>query len=127
MPHDGERQLPYVLRLHVVPALDEGPPPHAGHGGAEPDWSALVEADQVLLALGRFPEVVRSAGEHAEPSEVATWLLALCRDTSNWYTHHRVLGQQPGVTAARLALVRAARLTIGSALGLLGVAAPEEM
>lgn len=118
---------PYVQYAHARLASIERKAAEAGEGGGEPDWSALAEADQVLLALGRYPEVLQSAGSHAEPSEVITWLLALCRDISNWYTHCRVLGQEPGVTAARLALVRAARLTIGSALGLIGVAAPEEM
>ncbi len=99
----------------------------AGEGDGTPDWSALAEADQVLLALGRFPDVLRSAGEHAEPSEITSWVLALCREINAWYTQNRVLGQSPEVTAARLALVDAARLTIGSALALLGVAAPEEM
>jgi len=118
---------PYVQYAHARLASIERKAAEAGEGGAEPDWSALAEADQVLLALGRYPEVLSSAGSHAEPSEVITWLLALCRDISNWYTQCRVLGQEPGVTAARLALVRAARLTIGSALGVVGVAAPDEM
>ena len=117
----------YVQFTHARLASIERKAAAAGEGGADPDWNALAEADQVLLALGRYPEVIRSAGAHAEPSEVITWLLALCRDISNWYTHYRVLGQEPGVTTARLALVRASRLTIGSALGLIGVAAPEEM
>ena len=118
---------PYVQYTHARLASIARKAAEAGEGQAEPDWSALAEADQVLLALGRFGDVLRSAGEHAEPSELSSWVLSLCRDVNNWYTHHRVLGQEPGVTSARLALVDAARLTIGSALGLLGVAAPEMM
>lgn len=118
---------PYVQYTHARLASIGRKAAEKGEGGAEADWSALAEADQVLLALGRFPDVLRSAGANAEPSELATWVLALCRETNNWYTHNRVLGQTPEVTAARLALVEAARLTIGSALGLLGVAAPAKM
>jgi arginyl-tRNA synthetase len=118
---------PYVQYTHARLASIARKAIEAGEGRAEPDWAALAEADQVLLALGRYGDVLRSAGEHAEPSELSSWVLSLCRDVNNWYTHHRVLGQDPGVTAARLALVDAARLTIGSALGVLGVAAPEMM
>ncbi|MCB9915517.1 MAG: arginine--tRNA ligase [Planctomycetes bacterium] len=118
---------PYAQYTHARLASIGRKAREAGEGAGAPDWTALEGADGVLLALGRFPDVLRSAGEHAEPSEVTSWVLGLCREVNGWYTNHRVLGQEPGVTAARLALVEAARLTIGRALGLLGVAAPEEM
>ena len=94
---------------------------------ADPDWSLLEDAGPVLLALGRFPDVLRSAAEHAEPSELTAWLLSTSRDVNNWYAAHRVLGQEPDVTAARLALVHASKTVIANGLRLLGVAAPEEM
>jgi arginyl-tRNA synthetase len=118
---------PYVQYTHARLASIERKAAGAGEGNGAPDWKALAEGDQVLLALGRYPAVIASAGEEAEPSVVATWILGLCREINNWYTHSRVLGQEPGVTAARLALVRSSRLTIGSALRLLGVSAPREM
>lgn len=99
----------------------------AGEGGAEPDHGALEDAAPVLLRLGRFPAVLRSAAEHAEPSEISSWLLGLCRELNTWYTQHRVLGQDPAVTSARLALVRATAGALASGLALLGLAAPEEM
>jgi arginyl-tRNA synthetase len=99
----------------------------AGEGDAEPDWAALEDAVPVLLRLGRFPAVIRSAAEHAEPSEVTSWVLGLCRELNAWYTQHRVLGQAPELTAARLALVRASATAIAAGLALLGLQAPEEM
>jgi arginyl-tRNA synthetase len=99
----------------------------AGEGRATPDFSALEEAGPLLVALGRFPDVVRSAAAHAEPSEIATYLLALGRDVNAWYVQNRVLGQAPEVTAARLALVRASKTVIANGLRLLGPAAPSEM
>jgi arginyl-tRNA synthetase len=91
------------------------------------DWSLLGDAAPIALALARFPDVVRSAADQCEPSQVAQYLLALCRDVSSWYSRERVLGQEAGVTAARLALVESAKIVIGNGLRLLGVAAPEEM
>ena len=99
----------------------------SGEGAATPDYAALEDAGTMLVSLGRFPDVVRSAGDHAEPSEIATYLLGLCRDLNTWYAHTRVLGQAPEVTAARLAFVRAAKTVIANGLRLLGPAAPDEM
>jgi arginyl-tRNA synthetase len=118
---------PYVQYTHARLTSIERKAAEAGEGEAEPDWAALADADQVLLTLGRYPDVLRSAGTHAEPSELATWVLGLCRELNNWYAGHRVLGQAPELSAARLQLVKASRSTIHSALGLLGLAAPDQM
>ena len=118
---------PYLQYTHARLASIERKARDAGEGGAEPDWSKLSDAAAVLGRLGRFPDVVRSAADHAEPSEIANALLALGRDLNTWYVQARVLGQEPAVTAARLALVRASKSVIGNGLRLLGCAAPDEM
>jgi len=91
------------------------------------DWALLEDAAPILLALGRFPSVVASAAEKAEPSELAQYLLALCRAISTWLVEHRVLSEDPAERAARLTLVRGAEIVLQTGLGLLGVGAPEEM
>lgn len=118
---------PYLQYTHARLASIERKARDAGEGGAEPDWSKLSDAAAVLGRLGRFPDVVRSAADRAEPSEIANALLALGRDLNTWYVQARVLGQEPAVTAARLALVRASKTVIGNGLRLLGCAAPDEM
>lgn len=118
---------PYVQYTHARLASILRKAAEAGAGSATPDWDLLEDAGTVLLGLGRLPELVRSAAEHAEPSEIATWLLSTCREMNNWYAGHRVLGQEPALTAARLGLVRASKSVIANGLRLLGVAAPEEM
>ncbi|MBL8858822.1 MAG: arginine--tRNA ligase [Planctomycetes bacterium] len=118
---------PYVQYTHARLASILRKASEAGEGGAAPDWTAFEEAGPLLVALGRFPEVVQSAAVHAEPSEIATYLLSLGRDINAWYVQNRVLGQAPGVTAARLALVRASKTVIANGLRLLGPAAPDEM
>ncbi len=94
---------------------------------AQPNLAALADAAAILVRLGRYPEVVRSAAAHAEPSEISVWLLAACRELNSWYVDHRVLGVEPELSAARLQLVRACKSVLHSGLQLLGVAAPEEM
>jgi arginyl-tRNA synthetase len=94
---------------------------------AQPDWRALEDAGPLLLRLGRFPEIVKGAAKRAEPSEVTQYLLALSRDLNTWYGTHRVLGQEPALGAARLALVHGCKQVLANGLRLLGVGAPEEM
>jgi arginyl-tRNA synthetase len=95
----------------------------------EPDHAALENAGEILLRMGKFGDVVRSAAAHAEPSELSQYLLALAREVSTWLTQpeNKVLGSEPRAGAARLALVRASKTLLCTGLGLLGMAAPEEM
>ncbi|MAF67414.1 MAG: arginine--tRNA ligase [Planctomycetes bacterium] len=118
---------PYVQYTHARLASILRRAEAADEGGANPDFSALADAAGVLLRIARFPAVLRSAGAHAEPSEVTTWVLGLCREVNGWYTQHRVLGQEPALTAARLALVGVAATAIARGLAILGLAAPREM
>ncbi|MDZ4772857.1 MAG: arginine--tRNA ligase, partial [Planctomycetota bacterium] len=118
---------PYVQYTHARLASILRKAAASGEGQGAPDWNALEEAGPLLVALSRFPEVVRAAAEQAEPSLIATYLLSLGRDINAWYVHNRVLGGEPGVTAARLALVRASKAVIANGLRLLGPAAPDEM
>ena len=118
---------PYVQYTHARLASIQRKAVDRGEDGAEVDWNALEDASGVLLRIGRFPDVIRSAARNAEPSEVTSWLLGLAREINGWYAAHRVLGQDSGVTAARLALVGASQLVLAAGLRLLGVAAPDEM
>lgn len=100
----------------------------AGEGSAaEADLARLEEAGGILLRLGRFPDVVRSAAEHAEPSEISNALLSLARELNSWYAEHRVLGVEAALSAARLRLVAASKCVLGNGLRILGLARPEEM
>ena len=96
---------------------------------SKPDWSALENAGEILVSIGRFADVVRSAGAKAEPSELSQYLLALARDVSTWVSssENRVLGTSGPEGAARVALVRCAKSCLGNGLRLIGIPAPEEM
>jgi arginyl-tRNA synthetase len=118
---------PYVQYTHARMASILRKVAAAGEGAAEPDWASLEDSAALVLSLGRFPDVLRSAADHAEPSEITQYLLGLCRELNSWYATHRVLGEEPSLTAARLALVRASKSVIGNGLRLLGVSAPAEM
>jgi len=118
---------PYVQYTHARLGSIQRKAEAAGEGGAEPDWEGLADASTVLGRLGRFPSVIENAALHTEPSEVTGYLLGLSREVNSWIAAQRVLGQEPGLTAARLAFVDACKTVLAKGLYLLGVSAPEEM
>jgi arginyl-tRNA synthetase len=97
--------------------------------GESVDWAVLAEAEEreLVKALLDWPTLVAGAAEALEPHRVATWLLDTARLVHLWYHKHHVLGEPEPVMRARLALARAARITLANALGVLGIAAPERM
>jgi arginyl-tRNA synthetase len=100
-----------------------------GFSVAGVDLSVLTEPEeqQLIKALADFPAVVAGAASALEPQRVVAYLTETSRLTHLWYHKHHVLGQPEAVTQARLALARAAQLTIRNALTILGVSAPERM
>lgn len=122
---------PYVQFTHARLASILRKAEAAGDAGltAQPDLTQLESAGAILVGMGRLPDVVASAADRAEPSELAQYLLGLARDVSGWLSapENKVLGAEPALGAARLALVRGAKCTLGNGLRLLGVNAPEEM
>ena len=118
---------PYLQYTHARLASIERKVIERGEGGGAPDWSALDDAAPILVRLGRFPSAIEQAARDAEPSILAGYLLTLGREVNSWVAKSRVLGQDAGVTAARLALARGARTVIKSGLTLLGVRAPAAM
>jgi arginyl-tRNA synthetase len=118
---------PYLQYTHARLASILRKAEAAGEGRTAADWSGLGEASGVLIALARYPDVLRSAAKNCEPSELSQYLIQLAHELNNWYVGSRVLGQEAGVTAARLALVRASKSVMGNGLSTLGMSAPEQM
>ena len=90
----------------------------------------LPEELELLRKLGEFPEAVARAAEAREPHHVAYYLRELAglwnpylQDGKN----HRILSDDAGLTAARLALTRAVGSVLANGLALLGMSAPERM
>jgi arginyl-tRNA synthetase len=95
---------------------------------------ALLSHDRendLIKALGEYPEIVATAAELREPHRIARYLEELAGTYHRFYDACRVLpqGDEPAtdLTNARLWLVEAARIVFANGLGLLGVSAPERM
>ncbi|GAB6093795.1 arginine--tRNA ligase [Desulfatiferula olefinivorans] len=89
----------------------------------------LVEAEEIALlkALGRYPEVVETAGKNLEPHRISYYLMNLSASFHAYYNRHKVLTDDPKLTMGRLYLIQAVQSVIRNGLSLLGVSAPERM
>jgi len=78
--------------------------------------------------LLRLPEIVLDAAQARETQAITTFATDLATRFHAFYRDRRVVdAADPHTSAARLALVDATRVTLASALGLLGISAPESM
>jgi arginyl-tRNA synthetase len=93
------------------------------------DLAPLVSPkEQALLQrLAGWPEVLAQAAEELAPHQIAFYLKEVGADFHAFYNADRVLVEEAGLRAARLALLLATRQIIRNGLALLGVSAPERM
>ncbi|MBP2644579.1 MAG: Arginyl-tRNA synthetase [Firmicutes bacterium] len=81
----------------------------------------------LIKKLGEYPEEVASAARERAPHHIARYAHELASLFHSFYNQCRIIGVEPELQAARLALVTAVRHTLRSALGILGITAPERM
>ncbi|MDI6898112.1 arginine--tRNA ligase [Methanocella conradii] len=93
------------------------------------DTAVLKEKEEVALIkkMAMLPYVVEIAARDLKPHLVAGYARELAETFNQFYRYVPVLGAEPELREARLALVDAARVTLANSLDLLGIAAPEEM
>ena len=118
---------PYVQYTHARLASIERKAAAAGEGSGKCDFEAVAADSTLILELGRYPSVLVRAASEAEPSLLTQYLLGLSRMINSWIAQCRVLGQEEGVTGARLALANSCKVVVSNGLGILGVPAPTEM
>jgi arginyl-tRNA synthetase len=93
---------------------------------------ALPEEQDLVRRIASFPDVLAAAALAYEPHRVAFWLQETIAAFHSYYTHgkrtgERVIGADPGTTAARLFLCRALKQVLANGLAVLGVSAPDRM
>ena len=92
-----------------------------------PAYEAQPPERALLLALARYPLVIRDAVERRAPHRLHNYLGELAAEFHVFYKQCRVLDDDAAVAAFRVGLCRAAKATLASGLQLLGVSAPEHM
>ena len=126
----NENPVYYVQYAHariasiVRKAADAGLAPAATVDGL------LAGAPEAALvrAIARFPDVVEDAVALEETQGITAYATDLATTFHGFYRDARVVdAAEPERSAGRLALARAAQVTLANALGLLGISAPESM
>ncbi|MBE0483176.1 MAG: arginine--tRNA ligase [Bacterioplanes sp.] len=100
---------------------------HVSDGLAALSSLALDAEKDLVVLLGRFPEVVNNAAAQHEPHQVANYLRELAGDFHTYYNSEKTLVDDSEVRNARLTLAYAVRQVLANGLTLLGLTAPEVM
>ena len=85
-----------------------------------------VEVD-LIKKLGKYPEMLGSAAKERAVQHVAHYVYDLAGLFHSAYNQCRILGVNPELQQARLAMVMAVGHVVRHALSILGVSAPEKM
>ncbi len=116
-------------RIASILAYQGGQTPRGLTPSGFPDYSLLDKPEELALLrrLREFPGVVEISARALEPFGVVSYLQELAEAFHRFYDAHRVVGDDPRLTAARLGLVKGVQIVLGSGLRLLGLSAPDKM
>jgi len=93
------------------------------------DAGALTddEAQSLLRLISRFPDTIREAANKYEPSMITRAITDIAQAYNKFYYEHRILDDDPAVSAARVSLTDATRMVLKQGMYLIGMEAPERM
>lgn len=96
---------------------------------AKADLSLLTEPHAINLvrALAQWPDVVQNTLKTLEPTTVVVYLFKLTHVLSSSYDHLKIVGSEPELQKARMALYDAARIVIANGMRLLGLSPVDRM
>jgi len=96
---------------------------------ADIDPSRLGEPEEKTLMkiLVRYPEMLYGAARSLEPHRLTFYLNELAGIFHSYYNKNKVISDDPGLTRARIFLVKIIKIVLQNALKILGVSAPEKM
>jgi arginyl-tRNA synthetase len=99
-----------------------------GEVTAQP-YNGEVTADEraLLRHLAVFPELLQEVAMTFRTNLIPTYLVELAARYHRFYAHHRILGEEPSLSAFRLQLSARVAETVRTGLGLINVSAPERM
>jgi arginyl-tRNA synthetase len=102
---------------------------HSGEVTERVDYSVLSTDEEfdLIKRLGELPAVVERAAEEYEPSVIAVYLLELTMSFNLFLARYRVLGEEQGITQARVLLTYGVKEVLAICLRILGMEVLERM
>jgi arginyl-tRNA synthetase len=86
-----------------------------------------TEERALIKKLIQFPEIVEDTARDYQAHRLTRYATELAAEFHNFYEKQRVITEDAVVTDARLALIAAVKIVLGSALDVLGVSRPKTM
>ncbi|RUM37476.1 MAG: arginine--tRNA ligase [Desulfobulbus sp.] len=95
----------------------------------EAELFLLQQEEEIALlkAMADYPAMVAGSARDLAPHRIIFFLMDLAGKFHRYYNKHKVLGDDPALTRARLHLCRAVRIVLRNGLHLAGMTAPEKM
>ena len=87
----------------------------------------LPEETDLIKTILNFFDILEVSARSLEPHRITFYLIDLVGKFHSYYNKARVLGNEPALTMARLALLTVLQKVIREGLEMLGVSAPEKM
>ena len=93
------------------------------------DYSLISDEASVNVckALSDLPAKLQEAADKYEPYILTRHIVEICKAFNKFYNENNIMGSEGELKKARLGVVYAVKLAIAQSLGLLGIAAPEQM
>ena len=91
------------------------------------DIETLNGARKLILKLEEYKSIIKFSAENRQVYTLCRYVQELAADFHSFYTVSRVISENKSMMKARLALILATKMILGSALKLIGVTAPEKM
>lgn len=100
-----------------------------GIAAAASDFKLLTHPSEIALIkeLLRLPEVVEDTARDYQVQRLCLYATELAASFHKFYGNCQVIGDDPKLTHARLALICSAKIALKNTLSLLGISAPEKM
>lgn len=89
--------------------------------------SKEAKPSEVARHLLHFSEAVERAGSEFSPNLIANYLLELAAVFNKFYAREQIVDAKDPLSAHKVALTQAVAIVLKNGLGLLGIAAPEQM
>ncbi len=127
--HSDKNPVYYVQYAHARVCSVERFAAENGIQAGQADLARLQEPEELTLikTLMQLPLMVELAVRSREPQRMTQYLIGVAQDFHPFYQRHRVVTDDPALSAARLRLVQGVRLVLANGLKLIGISAPERM
>ena len=128
--HSNENPVYYIQYAHARISSIFRQAADAGiETGGAPEFSRLVDETEIALIkkIEEYAEEIERAARERAPHRIARFAYDTAGLFHSFYNKCRIVGVEPALSSARLALVAVARNVLRHALGILGISAPEKM